>query len=232
MVSGLVLAAPAVAEGPAIRGIVLDSNGKPIAKASVELVPAEGEFARGKRVLAGSLFAPSLAQTRSLADGSFVLHAPVTGFYTLIVRGEGFVSMGLPLGPLVEDASVAELRLHPDVGLSVPGKDGAGAPVAGALVRESASRWLWENSLPDLMSPGMALTGKMASPTCHASPASVSTCRCSTSASGRDLVGNSSARAPLVEVIRPGFVSPLLGAGSPGEIRRGARARRDLSAAR
>lgn len=144
LVSGLVLAAPAVAAGPTVRGIVLDSNGKAFPKAMIELAPIEGELAWGQRILAGKLSRPTAAHTTSLPDGSFTLDAPNSGFYSLIVRAEGFVTMELQLAPLIDEVSVDELRLLYDAGLSARVTDPASAPVQGALVRaSSASPWLW-----------------------------------------------------------------------------------------
>ncbi|MEO8503357.1 MAG: carboxypeptidase-like regulatory domain-containing protein [Acidobacteriota bacterium] len=142
LVSGLVLAAPAVAEGLAVRGIVLDASGKAIPRVLVELVGAESELERSRRILAGKLTPPTLSRTASQADGAFLLHAPATGFYSVIVRAEGFVPMEWPLDPLLEDTSLEEVRLNSDVGLSIEVTDASGVPVAGALVRgRSKGRW-------------------------------------------------------------------------------------------
>jgi len=138
---------------PTISGSVLSAAGKPVAGASVDLLPLETRLERSRRILRGESTRRSRAHTTTAADGRYLLQVSEVGAYELRVGRDGYVPMMLALRTLVEDVEAPDLVLASDHGLEVRVALASGARVAGAtVVALSASSWLWagESRLPRL----------------------------------------------------------------------------------
>lgn len=83
----------------------------------------EPPVSSGARIELRSYPAPqgeALATARPAADGSFVLTAPDSGFYRVIVRADGVPDLEHPLMPLVEETELPAVRLER---VPAPGKE-------------------------------------------------------------------------------------------------------------
>lgn len=125
---------PAAAQDLAVTGLVLDGNDHPLEGAEVALhrVPTHHEL--GTLLLSGEAHGETVADARTDAEGRFRIEAPEAGFYTLVVRHPERVPREYHLHPLLDSIDLEAVRLLPDAGLSVQVVDGAGKPVAGAVV--------------------------------------------------------------------------------------------------
>ncbi len=130
--ASLLLAAGASAEELPVSGRALDSAGKPVAKAGVEL------FAQRS--------SEPLARTATAADGRFEIVAPEPGMYRVVVRAAGALPMEAKLLPLLAPAELPPLRLIADEPLRVRlfARDGPLATVrvaARSLQRHATTGW-------------------------------------------------------------------------------------------
>ncbi|UCF67922.1 MAG: carboxypeptidase regulatory-like domain-containing protein, partial [Acidobacteriota bacterium] len=127
--------APAsAADGIAIRGQVLDSDGQPIADARVVLEQLADPLTRARLEL-GLTEAEPVALARTASDGRFRLLAPAAGLWRARIEAPGFVPQQASLTPLIEPVDLPPVELDDDAGLTVKLVDAGGSPVAGALVR-------------------------------------------------------------------------------------------------
>ena len=116
------------------RGSVQDTDGKPIAGADV--------MACGRQATS---FGPSAClQTRSAADGSYVLNRIAEGRYRLQAWAPGYAVSAVESGqfPLPENPDDAPGRLVLEPGAEVSGTvvDDTGSPLAGIQVRHATDR--------------------------------------------------------------------------------------------
>lgn len=135
-----VLAAPAQAEPVAVGGKVLDGRGKPLAKATVQLLPEVTHYERN-RLRTQAKAGPEPAVTAATdAAGKFRITAPAPGLWRVRVEARGFAPRELTLHPLLEETELPEARLEAAASLKVqvtaagPAGDAAKRPLAGAQV--------------------------------------------------------------------------------------------------
>ncbi len=132
---GLAVAgSPLRGAGLPVRGRVLDEAGQPLAGVRLALSRLPSYRERGELLLSGRAYADPAAEARTGSDGSFRIEAPESGFWSLVARGPGRVTMEYPLWPLVEPADLEPVRLLPAKPLTVRVVGGRGDPVAGAVV--------------------------------------------------------------------------------------------------
>lgn len=119
--------------GEAVSGQVTEEDGTPLAGARVELRPAVSAFAVAQAELDGSPVAPV---ARATADdrGRYRLAVPADGFWELALSAPGHVAQRLTVGPVEAEAVVDDVALAPAERLTVRVVDGAGEPLAGAVV--------------------------------------------------------------------------------------------------
>lgn len=120
----------------AIRGTVLSVAGEPVGDARVAVYRIETPAEENRRIVAGTAAVP-LAETRSDADGAFVLDAKRNGFVALTVEREGFA----PIRNHVlsdDDAVVASL---PTATARSGRVTAGGKPVSGAVVVMMLQSW-------------------------------------------------------------------------------------------
>jgi|GEM_PF-1483533 len=143
----------------ALAGTVLDETGAPIEGAEVALHPVPSEGERMALLLEGKGRPEAIVRRHTDRQGRFTIAAPGPGFWTLVARSEGRVSMafslprsgppaGAPQGPL----EVAPVMLPRDVGLEVEVVNEEGEPVSGAIVRLTG-RDLREGEDPNVRKP-------------------------------------------------------------------------------
>lgn len=131
----LLLPLPAVAQaGTAaeihVRGQI-QSAGRPLVRARVELLALETAYERGQGRL-GTLPSAARAGILTDAEGRFLIAAPESGMWRLVASAPGYVPMEYPLFPLTEETDLPVLELPRDTGLQVRVTTGQGAPVSGA----------------------------------------------------------------------------------------------------
>jgi protocatechuate 3,4-dioxygenase beta subunit len=156
---GLLPAVSATVEIP-VRGRVLDEVGRPVAGATVELLPVLSAPAEAQLWREGKTSPDPVARAASGADGRFRIAAPDLGLWQVRVEAQGFVPVEIGLLPLSEARELEPAVLKPDVGLQVRVLDPKGLPLAGARVwavgreREEEGRswnfwhpaWRWGSS--------------------------------------------------------------------------------------
>jgi hypothetical protein len=121
-----------------VRGRIVPPPGESITvlrAVRVELaatVDDDSEAAR--RMLTGAAEPPPLATARPDGGGAFELRVPESGFYQVIIKAEGSLSLAWDLWPLLEDTELppASLARAGPLRVSVLGPDGQ--PAAGVLV--------------------------------------------------------------------------------------------------
>lgn len=127
------LAVPLAAE-PYVVGTVFNHSGRPIAGAHIELIPVLSNFEAGRLRLAGQRDPSPVAEGQSNSVGRYLLQAPATGVFKVVVRAEGrFPMQYLPL-LLVEDEELPPVTLAPDAGARVTVRDSVGRPLARTWV--------------------------------------------------------------------------------------------------
>lgn len=127
----LALCAIPAAAGPLrITGKILH----PPKDAQVELRPWAVEHAEALRRLKGETV-PPIASVRPLADGSFALKVPDTGFYTVVIRGERRLALEGLITFLVEDMELPPIELPPVSPLEVKAVGADGEPLAGVTIQ-------------------------------------------------------------------------------------------------
>ncbi len=123
-----------LSRGIALTGKVVDTDGKPIAYASVSANTARAARGSGPTRWTG-------AQTE--ADGTFVVHGLTEGKYKVDADATDYLDMPDPVEIEVGASSPEPLTLTLEKGGEIEGKvtDAEGQPVAGATVRVSNSGW-------------------------------------------------------------------------------------------
>lgn len=119
---------------PLVSGTVAGPSGLPLAGVRVELLPIPSNFETGRMRLAGLLGPGPVAEARSDAAGRFLLRAPASGAFRVVVRGDGMLPLQLAPFFLVEDEELPPAVLAPDAGASFQITDPEGRPLAGAWV--------------------------------------------------------------------------------------------------
>lgn len=109
-------------QGAALRGIVLDPSGRPLAGAELTAVPRAGNLELPGR----------LARATSAADGSFTLPGLASEEHRILVQARGLPEQ--EFGPWIPDAQVHPLRLDPGLRLTGQVFGPFGQPLAGATV--------------------------------------------------------------------------------------------------
>lgn len=145
LVLPLLLLLPGVARaGPAMDIAIhgqIRAAGRPLARARVELFPLEPAYETGRRRL-GDPPAAARAGVLTDAEGRFLVAAPESGMWRLLVSAPGYVPMEFPLSPLTEETDLPLLDLSRDAGLQIRVSTDKGAPVAGARVLAAPFRAL------------------------------------------------------------------------------------------
>src|SRR5687768_12239796 len=98
----------AVAQPLAVGGKVLDSRGKPLAKATVDLLPMSTVYERSQLTLQGKTGPEPVATAASDAAGRFRITAPGPGQWRLRVQARGFVPREVAIFPLLEDSEAPD----------------------------------------------------------------------------------------------------------------------------
>lgn len=129
---------PAHGEPVAVSGRIVDGDGRPVARASVELVPLADRFGRKEIQLRDRIDPEAVARTASRADGRFELAAPNPGMWQARVEARGFVPRLYSLVPLLEPTELPALEMVRDSPLRVRVLDPQGRPVAGARLQTQA----------------------------------------------------------------------------------------------
>lgn len=146
-IAGVAFAAPTPGAIP-ITGTILDETGAPLEGAQVTLHPVVREREGIALRLAGETYPGAVVRGVTDRDGRFKLDAPAPGFWTVLARAEGRVTLGHDLGPLLAlppDAApasgreLAPVRLPPASRLEILVVDEGGTGVGGVLVEVSAS---------------------------------------------------------------------------------------------
>ena len=134
------LLAPAGASALQVSGLVLEAP----AAVKVSLLPLQSNHAWRRAVLAGRAAPDPAAAVEAGSEGRFVLTAPSSGMWSVMVTAPGRVPMRyLPL-PVTEPVELPPLELVPDAGVEVRVLRKDGKPAAGAWV-------LLTTGSPDLM---------------------------------------------------------------------------------
>lgn len=118
---------------PQVAGSVQGPDGKPLAAATVELLPTLPGFAAGQARLEGREVQP-VAVSTSDDRGRFALSAPQEGIYKVRVAARGRVSMQSDPLALVEPTELPPVALWEDAGLALQITDSKGRPAAGVWV--------------------------------------------------------------------------------------------------
>lgn len=132
-------APPSAGQELALTGTLLDDAGEPLAGAEVTLHPLTSFAERGALLTAGEAYPEPVARAVTGAGGRFRVAAPEAGFWTLVARAEGRVSVELPLWPLIAPAEVEPAELLPDAGVRIRVLDEGGRPIPGAVVEAFGS---------------------------------------------------------------------------------------------
>ncbi len=131
----LLLAAGAAAQEPgiAVTGRALGLGQTPIGNARVELEPVLSRYETGRQEMEGQGPIPA-ARTITSPNGRFILRAPRSGIWRIVVAADGFVPHQQIL-PLLEDTELLPAELPVDAGLLVRlVSSREGVPVPGARV--------------------------------------------------------------------------------------------------
>ncbi|HEX5715074.1 MAG TPA: carboxypeptidase regulatory-like domain-containing protein, partial [Thermoanaerobaculia bacterium] len=124
-------AIPAAAAPPLqITGRILH----PPKDAQVELRLWAVEHAEALRRLKGETV-PPLASAKPRADGSFAVKVPDTGFYSVVVRAEGHLTMEAFATFVVEETEILPVELLPTSPLEVQAVGADGQPLAGVTIQ-------------------------------------------------------------------------------------------------
>lgn len=117
-----------------VKGRVLDSAGKGVAKAAVSLIPVLPPLERRRLELAGEPAAAPGKAAGADADGRFQLRAPGPGAWKVVASGPGLATTEVDVSILLAPRELAALRLErvEFLKVKVMGKDGK--PLAGARV--------------------------------------------------------------------------------------------------
>jgi protocatechuate 3,4-dioxygenase beta subunit len=136
---------PVVAHpGPAAEIVIhgqIRADGRPLARARVELFPLVTAYEKGRKRLGDP---PPAARAGILTDaaGQFLIVAPESGMWTLQASAPGYVPMEFPLFPLTEETDLPAVELPRDTGRQARVLTDKGAPVAGARVLTTPIRVL------------------------------------------------------------------------------------------
>lgn len=133
LLSVLLCAPIALADGLAIGGRVVGPQGTPIAEATIELVPLLGSSGERRAMLDPGLAEP-VARGKSNARGRYRLQAPDVGLWRLRIAAEGFVPTQTDLRLLIEPVELPDAELAIDAGLTVRVRGADGSPIEGATV--------------------------------------------------------------------------------------------------
>jgi len=122
------LAASLSAAPVRIGGRVLGPDGEPAVGARVSLLPAQGVYERGRRLLAGELSATPAATAGTDREGLFSLRAPRPGLYSVRVETTGATPAAAvtPVRAFLEEEELPTVRLLP------AGEEGVLAFAAGS----------------------------------------------------------------------------------------------------
>lgn len=117
-----------------VKGRVLDSSGKGVAKAAVSLMPVLPPLEKRRLELSGKPTAAPEKATVADADGRFQLRAPGPGAFKVVASGPGLATAEVDVSILLAPRELAPLRLERAEFLKVKvlGKDGK--PLAGVRV--------------------------------------------------------------------------------------------------
>lgn len=127
--------APALAEPVRIAGRIANPQG--LQGMQVELSSFPVSHADALRQLRGEPV-PPLAAATPAADGSFTLQAPDTGFYRLLARADGRLSLEHALPLLVEDTELPSVELPAASPVEARTVGAGGKPLAGVTIRAHA----------------------------------------------------------------------------------------------
>jgi hypothetical protein len=128
---------PAVAAEVVVRGRVLDDGGRPLRGATVELVPLLTHYEATLAAWRGEPDREPAARVLTDAAGAFALSAPEPGFWKTVVRAQRLVAAEYRLAPLIEESTLADLRLVRDSG----GSRNEDVPTRGEDVYEGSGGW-------------------------------------------------------------------------------------------
>lgn len=110
-----------------------------MARARVELFALETAYEQGRRRL-GAQPPPVRAGVLTDAEGRFLIAAPESGMWRLVVSASGYIPMEYPLLPLTEETDVPAIELPRDTGLQVRVTTGQGTAVSGARLLATSVR--------------------------------------------------------------------------------------------
>jgi len=127
-------AAVTAAAPVAVHGVVQDEHGRPLAGATLRLLPMLGARAAAELQLAGAFPGPATAETKTAADGSFTLAAPAAGLWRLVASAAGCAERQATLQPLVEETWLTPVRLPVALPVHARVLAPSGGPAAGAMV--------------------------------------------------------------------------------------------------
>jgi hypothetical protein len=141
----LLLLLPVAAHpGPATEIVIhgqIRADGRPLARARVELFSLETAYERGRKRL-GDPAPAARAGALTGADGQFQIAAPESGMWRLVASAPGYVPMELPLFPLTDEMDLPVVELPRDTGRQVRVLTDKGAPVVSARVLTAPARIL------------------------------------------------------------------------------------------
>jgi len=119
---------------PLVSGRIIGPSERPLAGVRAELLPVPSNFEAGRLRLAGGRDLAPVAEARSDAAGRFLLRAPASGAFRVVVRGEGMFPLQYSPLLLVEDEELPPAVLAPDAGARFHLTDTSGRPLAAAWV--------------------------------------------------------------------------------------------------
>jgi protocatechuate 3,4-dioxygenase beta subunit len=147
-----------------IAGKITDSQGQPLAKARVLLLPAAGRYEAGRLLLRGDR-PEAVAEAQSNSEGLFDLLAPEEGMWDVRAEKKGFAPQLYRLRPLLEAVNLPAVSLPRAMDLHVRLRNAAGGPL---VARVWAAEWSVEKNVLFAMSgqeswrlaPHLALTAE------------------------------------------------------------------------
>lgn len=127
-------AIPGYADPVPIGGRIVDSNGRPVGGARVEVGPVPDRFGWSETRLQDKIFPDPVARSASRNDGRFEVKAPGPGMWRVTVTAGGFVPQLYYLTPALDGVELPLLQMSRDVPLRVRVLNPRGQPVAGARI--------------------------------------------------------------------------------------------------
>ncbi|HEX2223725.1 MAG TPA: carboxypeptidase regulatory-like domain-containing protein, partial [Thermoanaerobaculia bacterium] len=125
---------PAFPEPVPLGGRILDSRGKPLPKATVEVLPVTTFHEQTLSALQHKGDPKPVATAVSGADGRFQIAAPEPRLWRVRVRADGFLSREYQISPFLEPTELRDARLGTASPLKVRVLDAQGRPLPGARV--------------------------------------------------------------------------------------------------